>query len=128
MRRARPVHEHLRSNRRAFAWGYGHYVVFASAAATGTGLEVAVESAAHRADISATAATGTVAVPAAVYLFTVWLLHSRHARTGAAQVLGPAGAALVPACTALGGPGVLAAGLVYAMPVAVGGAMHAREA
>ncbi|MFF3115887.1 low temperature requirement protein A [Kitasatospora sp. NPDC057904] len=125
---ARPVHEHLRSNRQAFAWGYGHYVVFAAAAAIGTGLEVAVESAVHKAEISATAATGTVTVPTAVYLFTVWLLHSRHTKTGAAQALAPTGAVLVLACTALGGSGVLAAGLVCAAMVAVGVAMHAREA
>ncbi|MFJ2579680.1 low temperature requirement protein A [Kitasatospora aureofaciens] len=125
---ARPVHEHLRSNRQAFAWGYGHYLVFASAAAIGTGLEVAVESAVHKAEISATAATATVTVPTAVYLFTVWLLHSRHTKSGIAQVLGPAGAVLVLACTAFGDSGVLAAGLVCALIVAVGVALHAREA
>ncbi|MQS12359.1 low temperature requirement protein A [Streptomyces kaniharaensis] len=124
---ARPVHEHLRSNRQAFAWGYGHYVVFGSAAAIGAGLEVAVESAVHQAEISATAATATVTVPTALYLFTVWLLHSRHTKTGIVQTLAPGGAVLVLACTVLGGSGVLAAGLVCALLVAVGVALHARE-
>ncbi|MFJ9608165.1 low temperature requirement protein A [Kitasatospora sp. NPDC101176] len=124
---ARSVHEHLRSNRQAFAWGYGHYLVFGAAAAIGTGLEVAVESAVHKAEISATAATATVTVPTALYLFTVWLLHSRHTKTGLAQALAPAGAVLVLACTALGGSGVLAAGLVCALTVAVGVVLHTRE-
>ncbi|MFD7591748.1 low temperature requirement protein A [Kitasatospora sp. NPDC059812] len=124
---ARPVHEHLRSNRQAFAWGYGHYLVFGAAAAIGTGLEVAVESAVHQAEISATAATATVTVPTALYLLTVWLLHSRHTKTGAAQALAPTGAVLVLACTALGGSGVLAAGLVCALTVAVGVLLHSRE-
>ncbi|MER7750959.1 low temperature requirement protein A [Kitasatospora sp. NPDC097643] len=125
---ARPVHEHLRSNRQAFAWGYGHYLVFGAAAAIGAGLEVAVESAVHKAEISATAATATVTVPTALYLIMVWLLHTRHTKTGAAQALAPTGAALVLACTAFGDSGVLAAGLVCALTVAAGVAMHAREA
>ncbi|MFJ7277434.1 low temperature requirement protein A [Kitasatospora sp. NPDC098663] len=124
---ARPVHEHLRSNRQAFAWGYGHYLVFGAAAAVGTGLEVAVESAVHQAEISATAATATVTVPTVLYLLTVWLLHSRHTKTGLAQALAPTAAVLVLACTALGGSGVLAAGLVCALTVAVGVLLHSRE-
>ncbi|RKT17800.1 low temperature requirement protein LtrA [Streptomyces sp. 1114.5] len=125
---ARPVHEHLRSNRQAFAWGYGHYLVFGSAAAIGAGLEVAVESTVHKAEISERAATATVTVPTALYLVTVWFLHSRHTKRGAvAQALAPAGAVLVLACTALGGPGVLAAGLVCALMVAAGVLVHSRE-
>ncbi|MFF7993676.1 low temperature requirement protein A [Kitasatospora xanthocidica] len=125
---ARPVHEHLRSNRQAFAWGYGHYLVFGSAAAIGAGLEVAVESTVHKAEISGTAATATVTVPTALYLVTVWFLHSRHTKRGAlAQALAPAGAALVLACTAFGGSGVLAAGLVCALMVTAGVLVHGRE-
>ncbi|WTA56596.1 low temperature requirement protein A [Kitasatospora purpeofusca] len=124
---ARPVHDHLRSNRQAFLWGYGHYLVFGAAAAIGSGLEVAVESAVHQAHVSETAATATVTVPTALYLVTVWVLHSRHVKTGAAQALLPAASVAVLACTAAGGAGVLAAGLVTASTVAVGVALHARE-
>ncbi|MFB6890861.1 low temperature requirement protein A [Kitasatospora sp. NPDC056327] len=124
---ARPVHEHLRSSRQAFLWGYGHYLVFASAAAIGSGLEVAVESAVHEAHVSGTAATATVTVPTAVYLLTVWLLHARHGKTGAGQAVLPVASAAVLACTAAGGSGVLAAGLVSAVTVAVGVLLHARE-
>ena len=52
-----PIEEHLTSNREAFLWGYGHYAVFASAAAIGAGLEVAVEQATGTADISTKALT-----------------------------------------------------------------------
>ncbi|MFF7592122.1 low temperature requirement protein A [Kitasatospora purpeofusca] len=124
---ARPVHDHLRSNRQAFLWGYGHYLVFGAAAAIGSGLEVAVESAVHKAHVSETAATATVTVPTALYLVTVWALHSRHVKTGAAQVLLPAASVAVLACTAAGGSGVLAAGLVTASTVALGVALQARE-
>ncbi|WUQ88943.1 low temperature requirement protein A [Kitasatospora purpeofusca] len=124
---ARPVHDHLRSNRQAFLWGYGHYLVFGAAAAIGSGLEVAVESAVHKAHVSETAAAATVTVPTALYLVTVWALHSRHVKTGVAQVLLPAASVAVLACTAAGGSGVLAAGLVTALTVAAGVALHARE-
>ncbi|MFD9126758.1 low temperature requirement protein A [Kitasatospora sp. NPDC059571] len=125
---ARPIHDHLRSNRQAFLWGYGHYLVLGSAAAIGAGLEVAVEHAVGAAHITAAAATAAVTVPAALYLFTLWSLHARHLKRGAAQTaVLPVAAAAVLACTALGGAGVLAAGLVAAAAVAVGIALHARE-
>ena len=44
------------------AWAYGHYVVFASAAAVGAGLSVAIEHPAGPA----------VAIPVALYLVAVW--------------------------------------------------------
>ncbi|MEU9132491.1 low temperature requirement protein A [Kitasatospora sp. NPDC048540] len=124
---ARPIHEHLRSNRRAFLWGYGHYLVLGSAAAIGAGLEVAVEYAVGQAHISAEAATAAVTVPGAVYLVTVWLLHSRHTKRGAAQAVLPVAAAALLVCTLAGEAGVLLAGLVAAAAVATGLALHARE-
>ncbi|GAA2745618.1 low temperature requirement protein A [Kitasatospora cinereorecta] len=123
---AEPVHHHLRSNRQAFLWGYGHYLVLGSAAAVGAGLEVAIEYAVGKAHISAYAATAAVTLPAALYLLTVWALHSRHVKQGAAQAVLPLSAAAVAACTALGGHGVLAAGLVIAATVATGTTLAAR--
>jgi low temperature requirement protein LtrA len=54
----------------AFYWGYGHYVVFASAAAVGAGLSAEVE---HPAGLA-------VSIPAALYVASVWLVHcfGRH--------------------------------------------------
>ena len=48
----RPVHDLLTSLRKAFVWGYGHYFVFAAAAAVGAGLAVNVDYVAHHAKIS----------------------------------------------------------------------------
>ena len=39
----RPVHDLLTGPRKAIVWGYGHYLVFASAAAVGSGLAVSVD-------------------------------------------------------------------------------------
>ncbi|MFJ7019640.1 low temperature requirement protein A [Streptomyces sp. NPDC101117] len=122
-----PIHGHLRSNRQSFLWGYGHYVVFASAAAIGAGLEVAVEQTLHEAHISTLAATAAVTLPTALYLLTVWALHSRYFKVGIAQQLVlPTTALLVICCTFLHDWGVLAAGLVSAAGVAVGETLTAR--
>ncbi|POX65310.1 hypothetical protein C3492_01545 [Streptomyces sp. Ru62] len=124
-----PIHGHLRSSRRAFVWGYGHYLVFASAAAIGAGLEVAVEQAVGKAHISTLSASAAVTLPTALYLLTVWALHARHFKAGLAQQLVlPVTALLVICCTFLGDWAVLAAGLVSAASVAAGVILTARTA
>ncbi|NUL06483.1 low temperature requirement protein A [Streptomyces lunaelactis] len=116
-----PAHERLISNRQAIPWGYGHILIFGSAAAIGAGIEVAVEHAVGEAHISAFAANASVTVPAALFLLTVWLLHARHFKHGRAQQLTlPVSALAILACTFAGGWAVLAAGLVAAATVAVG--------
>ncbi|MEV0175756.1 low temperature requirement protein A [Streptomyces sp. NPDC050803] len=122
-----PIHGHLRSNKQAFLWGYGHYLVFASAAAIGAGLEVAVEQAVGKAHISTLSASAAVTLPTALYLLTVWALHSRHFKVGIAQQLVlPTTALLVIACTFLGDWAVLAAGIVSALAVATGTTLTSR--
>ncbi|WP_261718621.1 low temperature requirement protein A [Streptomyces sp. FZ201] len=122
-----PIHGHLRSNRQSFLWGYGHYVIFASAAAIGAGLEVAVEQTVGEAHISTLAASAAVTLPTALYLLTVWALHSRHFKVGTAQQLVlPTTALLIIACTFLGDWAVLAAGVVSALAVAAGTTLTAR--
>ncbi|MET9380100.1 low temperature requirement protein A [Streptomyces sp. NPDC002928] len=122
-----PIHGHLRSSRQAFLWGYGHYLIFASAAAIGAGLEVAVEQAVGKAHISTLAASAAVTLPTALYLITLWALHSRHFKVGISQQLVlPTTALLVICCTFLGDWAVLAAGLVSALAVVVGSTLTAR--
>nr|WP_307531340.1 low temperature requirement protein A [Streptomyces umbrinus] len=127
-----PIHGHLSSSRKAFLWGYGHYVIFASAAAIGAGLEVAVEQAVGKAHISTLAASAAVTLPTALFLLTVWVLHARHYKVGTAQQLVlPVTALAVALCTFLGDWAVLAAGVVAALAVVVGvtltALMAARE-
>ncbi|MCZ0988727.1 low temperature requirement protein A [Streptomyces diastatochromogenes] len=122
-----PIHGHLASNRQAFLWGYGHYLIFASAAAIGAGLEVAVEQAVGKAHISTLSASAAVTLPTALYLLTVWALHSRHFKVGISQqLILPVTALLVVCCTFLGQWAVLAAGFVAAAAVAVGVTLTAR--
>ncbi|MEU7165175.1 low temperature requirement protein A [Streptomyces morookaense] len=124
-----PIHLHLASNSQAFLWGYGHYPVFVSAAAVGAGIEVAIETATGKAHIPTTAASAAVTVPTALFMFTVWLIHSRHQKRGLAQQLVlPVSAVLVLLCTFAGNRAVLAAGLVAAATVVVGVTLTARRA
>ncbi|WP_405820629.1 low temperature requirement protein A [Streptomyces sp. NBC_01390] len=133
-----PIHGRLRTSGQAFLWGYGHYLIFASAAAIGAGLEVAVEQTVGKAHLSTTAASAAVTLPTALYLVTVWALHSRYFKVGIAeQLVLPCAALLVIVCTFLGDWAVLAAGLVSALAVATGvtltartvaGARHAQDA
>ncbi|MYT72714.1 MULTISPECIES: low temperature requirement protein A [unclassified Streptomyces] len=122
-----PIHDRLHDNRQAFVWGYGHYLIFASAAAIGAGIEVAVEQAVGEAHLSRTAASAAVTVPCAVFLVMVWALHARFFKVGLAQQLTlPVSALAVLACTFAGHWAVLAAGIVTTVTVAVGTALSAR--
>ncbi|WP_078906702.1 low temperature requirement protein A [Streptomyces sp. NRRL S-378] len=124
-----PMHQHLNSNREAIPWGYGHLLVFASGAAIGAGIEVAVEHAVGKAHISQVAANASVMVPAAGFLLMVWLLHSRHFKRGLAQQLVlPAAAVVTLACTWTGAYAVLYAGLVAVVTVTVGVILAERPA
>lgn len=116
-----PIHDYLRGSREAFVWGYGHYLIFGSAAAIGGGIEVAVEQAVGKAEISVTTASAAVTVPGAVFLLTVWALHARHFKRDLAEQLPlPVAAVAILACTFAGEWAVLATGLVAAAAVAVG--------
>jgi low temperature requirement protein LtrA len=88
------IAERRGSARYAFAWGYGHVIVFASAAALGAGLQVAADETHGKIALDPVLAAMTVAVPVAIYLLAVWTLHATEAsRATLASVLG--GVALV---------------------------------
>jgi low temperature requirement protein LtrA len=93
--------EHVRM-RVAFMWGYGHYVVFASAAALGAGLQVAIDNLRGVTSLTAEGAALTVAIPVAIYLVAVGAIHTRlRTRSAAAPIVAAvvglsAAAALAP--------------------------------
>jgi len=79
-----PAGEGLERNRDlSFLWGYGHFGIFAALAAIGSGLEVAVlstvaatdEAGEHHA-LSASVVALAVALPVAIFLLLLWLLHA----------------------------------------------------
>ena len=104
--------------RQAFIWGYGHYFVFASIAATGAGLHVAADLTHEEAEIGPMVAALAVAIPVVVYLLTAWLV-SRGGRTLAAVTPVLIGAAVIVASAVLLSPiGVPLAVLVMGLSVA----------
>ncbi|WP_238009781.1 low temperature requirement protein A [Dactylosporangium sp. AC04546] len=101
-----PAHRRLVDNRHAFVWGYGHYVVFASAAAIGAGIAVVVDNTTSRLTSSL-----AVAVPVAILLVALWVLHLRR------SWLLPGGAVLV-LVSALFGPALVLVAIIMAALVA----------
>lgn len=67
----------------AFLWGYGHFAIFAAAAAVGAGLAVAVDHSVHEAHLEAAHAGAAVAVPVALYVLMTWLVRIRALCLGA---------------------------------------------
>ncbi|MFI6575292.1 low temperature requirement protein A [Nocardiopsis sp. NPDC050513] len=123
-----PIHTYLVSDRQAFGWAYGHYVILGAAATVGAGIEVAVEHTTGHAGIPDWWAGAAVTVPAALFLAAVWLLHARHFKRGPAQQLVlPVSAVLVLACAPAGRWGVLLAGVVMACAVALGVVLASRR-
>ncbi|GLI01569.1 membrane protein [Phytohabitans aurantiacus] len=114
----RPARDLLDSLRIAIVWGYGHFLVFASAAAVGAGIAVAVDVETHTAHVGEVAAGYALAVPVAVYLVSVWALHIWPQQPGPATIAYPTAAALV-LLTPLTPVSVhLTAGLLVALVVA----------
>jgi low temperature requirement protein LtrA len=113
----RSAHDLLTTMRRAFIWGYGHYFVFASAAAIGAGLGVAVDRVSAHAAITPLTAGLAVSVPAAIYLVCLWILLDRP-EYGWMRALGPV-AAIVVLATAFTAQPVLWTGVTLATLVTV---------
>ncbi|MGU3409806.1 low temperature requirement protein A [Microbacterium sp. M1A1_1b] len=74
---SREQHEHIRGLPSALVFGYGHYLVFAAAAALPAGIEVAVSADAGQADLSRASVAATIAVPVALFVAAVWALALR---------------------------------------------------
>ena len=116
---AKEAHELLTSLRAAIVWGYGHYLVFASAAAVGAGLAVNVDVVTHHAVIGPRAAAAAFTIPVALFLLAVWALQVRPHHLGRrAGAVVPATAVLVLASTLSPEP-VLVTGLLTAAMIAV---------
>jgi len=69
------------SRRDAFIWSYGHFFIFTATAAVGAGLAVVLDQITHHAEISATEAGMALAIPAAVYVVSLWVLREHPLAT-----------------------------------------------
>ena len=103
----------------SFVWGYGHYLIFVSAAAVGVGLAVAADQAVGHSSLTDLEAALVLTVPVALFLVTVWGLHWRFKAPGPLRTIGcPLTTAAVLAASWTGEP-VLLSGLALAALVAV---------
>ena len=115
---AKESHDLLTSLRAAIVWGYGHYLIFAAAAAVGAGLAVNVDFLTHHAAIGARGAAAAFTVPVALFLVAVWALQVRPHHLGRWHSgVVPATAVLVLASTLTAEP-VLVTGLLVAAMIA----------
>jgi len=73
----RPGHEAIESSRTVYIWGYGHYLIFAAAAAVGAGLAVSIDGATHHSELGPLGRGASVAIPVAIYILSLWALHGR---------------------------------------------------
>jgi low temperature requirement protein LtrA len=116
---AKEAHELLTSLRAGYIWGYGHYLVFASAAAVGAGLAVNVDHLTDDAAIGARASAAAFTVPVALFLLAVWALQVRPHHLGRWHgALTPATAVLVLVSTLAPEP-VLVTGILVAVMIAL---------
>lgn len=65
----------LTSRGRAFEWGYGHFFIWAAAAAVGAGIAVGVDVLTDHAEVGLGVAGVAVAIPVSIYVAGVWVLH-----------------------------------------------------
>jgi low temperature requirement protein LtrA len=116
---SKEAHEFLTSLRAGITWGYGHYLVFASAAAVGAGLAVNVDYLTHHAAVGPRTAAAAFTVPVALFLLAVWALQVRPHHLGHWHTsLVPATAVLVLAATLAPEP-VLVTGLLVATMIGI---------
>jgi low temperature requirement protein LtrA len=62
----------------AFSWGYGHYLVYAGAAATSAGLGLAIDRVTGHSKLSGTPTGMALSIPVALFILVVWSLHFRY--------------------------------------------------
>jgi low temperature requirement protein LtrA len=113
----RPAEHLLTTTRAAFVWGYGHLLVFASVAAVGAGLSLAIERASHPIALSSAETGAAVAIPVAVFLLSLWALHVREMDPPIRKFGAPVTAVLVVAASFTVAPPLII-GLVLTLFVA----------
>lgn len=93
---------------KAFVWGYGHIVIFASIAAIGAGLHVIGYVYDEHYEVSTLTAISSIAVPVLVFMVGLYLIHgwlmSSFAKNAPLQIGTLALPALAIVCAALGWP------------------------
>ena len=72
--------ENLSSEERnhVFLWGYGHYIIFASAAAIGAGFAALIDASGDHPHGDPNAALWVISTSIFLYIFGLWFIRDRH--------------------------------------------------
>jgi low temperature requirement protein LtrA len=124
---AKPAGSQLVSNRVAFPWGYGHFVVFASAAAVGAGVAVVVDSVTGASHLAETAAASAFTIPVILYVLAVTVIHTLLYGVRRSHLTAMLGAVALLGVATFTGQAVLLSGIVLAALVAVLVGMSGRS-
>jgi low temperature requirement protein LtrA len=112
-------HKRLQYSNRGYMWSYGHILVFISISTVGAGLEVMNDKIGGHAEVSLHVANAMVAVPTAIFMVSMWLLHDLFSkRSFEAKLLYPAAAMLV-LTTPFFEYGTFAVGLLLLLTLAI---------
>ncbi len=106
------------SQRGAFIWGFGHYVIFLAAAAVGAGVAVVVDVQTDHAEVSMQVATLAVGIPVAIYAASMWALHRPTMDSPGLAAASGAAIVVVVAVSVMALP-ILVIGLVLVALIAV---------
>jgi low temperature requirement protein LtrA len=79
------VEHHLRDKKVAFQWGYGHFIIFSSAAAIGALVGVNVDVLTNHGSISIATANFGFSLAVALYLFGLWFCQEKLMGKGGFQ-------------------------------------------
>ena len=90
-----PHHESIGGLRQSIRYGYGHYVIFAAAAAFSAGVEVEIDVLTGESSLGAVAASLCVTVPVAIFMLATWWITMRPYADGLVNTVMPLGALLV---------------------------------
>lgn len=82
-----PTHVLLTSLNQSLKWGYGHYLVFGSAAAIGAGFEVLVDAVLSAGGPSETIVGYAMVGPVAIFLVVMWFLQVLPRLSGRSDAL-----------------------------------------
>lgn len=91
----KPVAHLLTTLPRSIMWGYGHALIFASAAAVGSGLQLATDEVVHSVALTSRGVALATAIPVALYVVMVWLLQVTPERAGRLGFVFPVAAILI---------------------------------
>ena len=90
-----PHHREIGSFRSSLRYGYGHYFIFASAAAFSAGIEVEIDRLTDRTELSFVQTSYAVSIPLAIFLLSVWWIAIRPNADRTVNIAVPLAAFLV---------------------------------